>query len=237
VNSSCRVPRGFTLIEIVVAIIGLRVALLLPALSMVVESSRRMTCQSNLKQVGVALLSSRLSHSTLSHPPGAMATLVVSMPSSTACHAHRLPQPVTSMPTASPANTNHTHSRDSPDCFAIWVAKRQEVVRSCPVARSPGAMPFQPPGAMATLVVSMPSSTACDAHRLPLAFPHSCGSTFIFPSDPLPLRHGKEVEPAICQALGSDARPSAKGLSQSRGVNRRVIPDRSSRRPRFAWVL
>jgi Tfp pilus assembly protein PilE len=172
VNSSCRVPRGFTLIEIVVAIIGLRVALLLPALSMVVESSRRMTCQSNLKQVGVALLSSRLSHSTLSHPPGAMATLVVSMPSSTACHAHRLPQPVTSMPTASPANTNHTHSRDSPDCFAIWVAKRQEVVRSCPVARSPGAMPFQPPGAMATLVVSMPSSTACDAHRLPLAFPH-----------------------------------------------------------------
>lgn len=62
--------RGFTLVELLasVAIVGLLVALLLPAVQMAREASRRSSCQNNLRQLGLGLMA--FEHSNGSFPPG-----------------------------------------------------------------------------------------------------------------------------------------------------------------------
>lgn len=66
------VRRGFTIVElmVVIAIVGILVALLMPAVQAARESARRMQCQNHLRQVGLALHNYHAAHRTL--PPGCL---------------------------------------------------------------------------------------------------------------------------------------------------------------------
>ena len=71
---------GFTLVEllVVITIIGVLVALLLPAVQAAREAARKLQCGNNFKQVGVAMHAYHEAHG--SFPPGDISTYALSSP-------------------------------------------------------------------------------------------------------------------------------------------------------------
>jgi prepilin-type N-terminal cleavage/methylation domain-containing protein len=118
------IRRGFTLIEllVVIAIIAILIGLLLPAVQKVREAAARMTCQNNMKQIGLAAHNYESANGYF--PPGTSNS-----------HADAYPTPKSTMSAGSYAN-----SQAGTLAFLLPYVEQDNVYKSLPagVFSSPG---------------------------------------------------------------------------------------------------